>query len=101
MKTAHQIEVLLDHVKSGSCRREIAPEMIAVLEWILDIEPVPGTHLPKYCYGCGTFLMGSLTRHTADCPIRALIAQQFPDYEQPAPPEDSHENNDREHHRNH
>lgn len=42
-------------------------------------------HLPEKCFCCGVYLMGGATRHTADCPIRALIAQQFPDYEQPPP----------------
>ena len=41
--------------------------------------------LPTHCAGCGVYLMGGATRHTRDCPIRADIAEMFPDYPLPDP----------------
>lgn len=41
--------------------------------------------LPNFCFACAAPLAGSLTRHAANCPIRKLIAEQFPGYPQPEP----------------
>jgi hypothetical protein len=43
--------------------------------------------LCTHCIACGVPLRGGATRHAAVCPIRADIAERFPDYEQPPPPD--------------
>jgi hypothetical protein len=41
--------------------------------------------LPSNCIACGVPLLGSFTRHRADCPIRLDIAELFPGFPQPDP----------------
>jgi hypothetical protein len=41
-----------------------------------------------HCNPCGVLLEGGATRHKADCPWRDLIADAFPQYKQPPPPDE-------------